>query len=512
MLEKLARHGQGLVLLAEDTRLGDRLCVIKISLLTAQEAALAAAEGNALGRIDHPHVGKVYNSGVCDDHPYLVLEFIRGETLTRWRETHQRQWQTMARLTAQVARGLSAAHALEPRVLHRDLKPSNILVCPGETAKLIDFGVALIKPKTLASPDAEGESGIYGTIGFMAPEQAAGDPSATTEASDIFGLGAVLYFLIAGQAPYTASGINALLEQARECRYEPGVLELAPRKLRQIALEALAREPGQRFASAAEMAAALENYATQRQRMRRRALAAAIAAGVVAIAALVWSRWPRANRFGPGTRITAALASQAELSPVAVRREGSELAPHNLRGLIPVPSGEGLSFVVRIPRGNGTDVYEPSLYWISRGKAIRRAMYLDPTTAGQPVARWTCPVHEKGYVETIPIVGDKDGMDLIVVIANPVTVGNPSAEQVAAAFSRVPRDLIVPGGLEFRAIGDGQFRLGPLNATRAMGDIVVHADEQGDPTGKAVSASVREIVADNSFVMGVGVPFQARPK
>ena len=70
----------------------------------------------------------------------------------------------------------------------------------------------------------------------------------------------------------------------------------------------------------------------------------------------------------------------------------------------------------------------------------------------------------------------------------------------------------MPGGIEFHATGDRQFCSGPLNSNRAMGDVVVHASEHGDPAQKAVSASAREIVADNSFVMGLGVTYTAGAK
>jgi hypothetical protein len=190
-------------------------------------------------------------------------------------------------LVGQLAEGLAAVHAAG--LLHRDLKPSNVLVGDDGRPRLIDFGLAA----TLASDDLHV---LSGTLAYMAPEQAAGLVERIDARSDIYGLGAVLYELLTGRPPHQAPSARELWQAAREGEVvaprtrNPRV----PLAVNALCLRCLARDPAARFASAAELAAAVRRL--QRRRTGRQALVG-VAAAVLLLgtALLLWAMRPRAG-------------------------------------------------------------------------------------------------------------------------------------------------------------------------------------------------------------------------
>jgi serine/threonine-protein kinase len=211
-------------------------------------------EARSAARLVHPNVVAVFDTGELGDRPYIVMERLPGATLAdRLREGRMDEPGTR-RLASEVLGALAAAHAAG--IVHRDVKPSNILWTRDGSVKVADFGIAKGLEPLLDTQtgDITGTNLVIGTPAYLAPERLAGERA--TPSSDLWSLGAVLYEALAGMRPFSRS--TALVHDPE--RPEPVPLEVRrpgvdPRLAAAID-RALARYPDQRFASAAEMAAA----------------------------------------------------------------------------------------------------------------------------------------------------------------------------------------------------------------------------------------------------------------
>jgi hypothetical protein len=249
--ERLGVGGQAMTYKAWDPDL-QRHVVIKLYHVarTAAEQERVLREGQALARVRSPHVAQVHSVERHAGLPYLVIEYIPGRSLT---ELHHHQPLDVARalaVTAQVAEGLAAVHARG--LLHRDLKPGNILVGDDGVPRLVDFGLA----KPLGD---EGLQEVSGTLAYMPPEQARGDLDRIDPRTDLFGLGAVLYFLLTGGPPYRAATQAELWEAARAGDVVPAVERNPdlPAAVNALCMRCLEKDPTRRFASAAELMEAI---------------------------------------------------------------------------------------------------------------------------------------------------------------------------------------------------------------------------------------------------------------
>jgi len=210
-------------------------------------------EAKALAQLRHPHVLPVYEVGSGDGVAYMVMPFIRGETLgDMLRRGHRIPMAEAVRITIEVARALDAAH--RAGIVHRDVKPDNILIeGPDRHAVLSDFGVA----KAGAS-ELTGTGIAIGSPQYMSPEQAAAEKEIDAR-SDIYSLGVVAYEMLAGRRPHEAGSLQRLLvlqlttDPVPIARLEPGL----PAQVDAAVMRALAREPEARWASAADLATAL---------------------------------------------------------------------------------------------------------------------------------------------------------------------------------------------------------------------------------------------------------------
>ncbi len=216
-------------------------------------------EAEAVAKLDHPHIVPVYEVGDHAGHSYFSMKRIEGTSLaSRLGELRDRPREA-ARLVATVARALHHAH--QRGVLHRDLKPSNVLLDATGEPHLTDFGLA----KRLEGPGAAETTrtgAILGTPAYMAPEQASGQRGEVTTATDVFGLGALLYALLSGHAPFRGESVADTLVQVRECSPEPirKSNPKVPRDLETICVRCLDREPRRRYASADAVAEELGRW------------------------------------------------------------------------------------------------------------------------------------------------------------------------------------------------------------------------------------------------------------
>ncbi|MCC7541353.1 MAG: protein kinase, partial [Deltaproteobacteria bacterium] len=205
-------------------------------------------------RIEHPNVVRTLDAGIDDaGRPYLALELLEGEPLDARLRRRMPSPSEAARLVAQAARGLAAVHA--QAIVHRDVKPSNLFVCADGTLKLLDFGVALM---SLRETRLTNLGAIVGTPAYLSPEQASGKP--VDARSDVWSLGAVLYEALAGRPPFeretALATVVAVLMEPVPSLDAPG--RRLPPELTSIVARCLEKDASRRFASASELADALD--------------------------------------------------------------------------------------------------------------------------------------------------------------------------------------------------------------------------------------------------------------
>ena len=265
IVEAIGAGGMGVVYRAHDEQL-DRDVAIKVLPKRSLEDEAAhkrfRKEALSLARLNHPNIATVHEFGSHNGTEFLVTEYIRGITLDIKIAKRPLPVQEVVRLGVQLASGLAAAH--QQGIVHRDLKPGNLRVTADGRLKILDFGLAELMPHaselgmTMTLTQSQDTSG---TLPYMSPEQLSGKKADAR--TDIWAAGAVLYEMATGRRPFDqavpALLINAILNQAAEppSKFNPEV----PGWLDAVILRALARDPLQRFQSAAELEAALEHAA-----------------------------------------------------------------------------------------------------------------------------------------------------------------------------------------------------------------------------------------------------------
>ena len=259
-----------------------REVALKLPMLARAQAGLAARfarERDILASLEHPHIARLYDAGVDPQGlPYLAMEYVQGAPLTDWCDARRLGIPERLELFLQVLEAAQYAH--EKKVIHRDLKPSNILVTESRQVRLLDFGVArLLEAEKTDQPALTSVYGRALTPDYASPELLRGDPIDVR--SDLYSLGVLLYELLTGTRPYrlrSAASIGALdqaiatlevkkpslqLEQASAVNRASTVERLA-RYLRgdldAVALKALAKDPAQRYPSAAALAEDLRRH------------------------------------------------------------------------------------------------------------------------------------------------------------------------------------------------------------------------------------------------------------
>ena len=254
LIDQIGAGGTAEVWRARDERLGRDVAVKLLHRhLVADDAARARvlAEARAVASLTHPGVVTIHDVIEEGDRIGLVLELVQGESLAARIARGPLAPGSAASIAATLADALEAAH--RQGIVHRDVKPANVLITPAGSPRIVDFGIA-----HALDPDAEGLTApgtVMGTLRWMAPEQLAGAPA--TRATDIWGLGAVLYAMLAGREPFAATSPAALLAEQRAG--PPPIPEVDP-ELDALARVALAPTPEGRPSSAAELGDALQSW------------------------------------------------------------------------------------------------------------------------------------------------------------------------------------------------------------------------------------------------------------
>jgi serine/threonine protein kinase len=292
LLQLIGEGGMGQVWLAEQKQPVHRrvaLKLIKVGMDTREVVARFESERQALALMDHPAIAKVFDAGSTPQgRPYFVMEYVDGLPINDYCDQHRLTMRQRMELFIQVCEGVQHAH--QKAIIHRDLKPSNILVTQvdGRPApRIIDFGIAKATSQPLEAATMFTQVGsMVGTLGYMSPEQAGSSGEDIDTRSDVYSLGVVLYELLVGALPLdfkklaheealrrlrdddvprpstrlrTLGGDSAVTAQNRSADL-PTLTRQLQGDADAIALKALEKDRGRRYASPSELAADLERY------------------------------------------------------------------------------------------------------------------------------------------------------------------------------------------------------------------------------------------------------------
>ena len=403
VLEILGGGGMGVVYKAEDLRLGRRVALKFLpEELASDPAALRRfeREARAASALSHPNICTIYEVEEHDKNPFIVMEFLEGETL---REVIARQAQRksaleiekLIELAIQVSDGLDAAHGRG--IVHRDIKPANIFVTSYRSgfastnpetqrgqARILDFGLAKLSPaETPGGVGAEEqrddgadhgmarEGAVFatsdpfvsrtgvaiGTAGYMSPEQVRGEK--LDARTDLFSFGLVIYEMATGQRAFSGE-TAAVLHEAIVERLPTPARELNPQipaKLERIIGKALEKDREARYQSAAEMRAELKSLQRERESRlgpRKWIVAAGIGAAVIVASAILWWAKMRPAAGPPAPELTLRQLTmnsfENRVTSGAISPDGRYLAYTDMKGMYVKVNGTGETRVVSPPQ------------------------------------------------------------------------------------------------------------------------------------------------------------------
>jgi WD40 repeat protein/serine/threonine protein kinase len=358
IVRELGRGGYGVVFLALDTNL-QREVALKVPrpevIVTSELLRRFHREAQLAGSLAHPNLVTVYEVGRDGPFLFIASAYCRGPNLAEWlsRQTSSVPLREAARIVADLADGVEHAHQFG--VLHRDIKPSNVLLEPPSddfppraglstfTPKLTDFGLARLRQN---QSEATHSGALVGTASYMAPEQALGKQHEIGNATDVYGLGAILYELLTSQRAFQgASDVDTVRRVVEDTPIMPRRLRPEiPRDLEAITLKCLEKKPERRYASAALLAQDLRRFLageptrarplTSAERVmnwarRRPALAGLLVVSASAALALAGLATAYTLHLRQSRDMAAALQAKAEASAAEASRQ-REIADRSL--------------------------------------------------------------------------------------------------------------------------------------------------------------------------------------
>jgi len=425
VLDKIGSGGMGLVYRAHDETL-DRDVALKVlptGMLSDEHARRRfRREALSLAKLNHPHIGGVYEFGSEGGVDFLVMELVSGVTLDARLAAGPMEDAEVLRYGAQLADGLEAAH--QQGILHRDLKPSNLRINKEGRLKILDFGLAeWTQPEDDSDPTATNTK-VSGTVAYMSPEQLRGKNADVR--SDIYAVGAVLYEMATGKHPYAESSGPQLIAQILDrppSRPTSRNRKISP-ALESIILKALDRDPDLRYQSAREMRIDLERLSSGSTSVavrRRPAWPWVLAAGAALAAVLLtWNPadirgrlfgWRTNSSLSHGRRSVAVVGfrnlsgkpEQAWLSTALAEMLSTELGGGGQLRSVPgeniarmkldlsLPDAESYApdTLERIRKHSGTDLVVLGSYMAmgnDAGNRIRIDFHLQDATTGETLA------------------------------------------------------------------------------------------------------------------------------
>ena len=271
LLELLGVGGMGAVYRAERTDGVPQVVAVKVlrDSLSDADSTRFAREARILAGLEHPSIARLIDVGVREGEGWIAMEYVRGQAITAWCDAAALDMRSRVRLLVAVADAIATAH--RRLIVHRDIKPSNVLVDAEGNPKLIDFGIAYALQDPGAPREATADVSRLFTPHYAAPEQVRGEP--VTVATDVFGLGALAYRVLAGCEPFAeaTSAVGYLLavtqqdirmpsEAGRGAGLAPGGVRALQGDLDSILMKALDRDPARRYAGMDDMRADLNAW------------------------------------------------------------------------------------------------------------------------------------------------------------------------------------------------------------------------------------------------------------
>jgi WD40 repeat protein/tetratricopeptide (TPR) repeat protein/tRNA A-37 threonylcarbamoyl transferase component Bud32 len=260
LLSEIAQGGMGVVYKARQLSLNRTVAVkmIRSGIFASKEFVHRfRVEASAAAVLQHPNIVAVHEVGLHEGQHFFSMDYVPGQNLAQIVRDGPLPADRAARYVQKIAEAIHYAH--QSGILHRDLKPSNVLIDANDQPRITDFGLA----KQLNSESSATLTGeVMGTPGYMPPEQASGNRGAVKAWSDVYSLGAILYHLVSGRAPFAAGSLEETLNQV--LNQDPVSLRLlnpsVPRDLDTICLKCLEKEPAKRYHSAQLLAEELTRF------------------------------------------------------------------------------------------------------------------------------------------------------------------------------------------------------------------------------------------------------------
>ncbi len=359
-------------------------------------------EARSLARMDHPNVVKVHDVGVSGPRLFLVMELVEEGSLGRLLASEPRASRRVLALLEQAARGVHHAH--EKGIVHRDLKPDNILVAPGPTAKVADFGLAHLAE---SGTSLTRTGTVLGTPLYMAPEQVLGRGELTPQ-TDVYALGAILYQALCGRPPHDGETVSQVYEKILQeeplppRRVDPSL----PWELDAITMKAMDKAPGRRYGSAAAFAEDLRRWLAgesvearpvstvarawrRASRHRLRLATAALVLAAIASALLFWSRSQgqidreraRAARIEQATRLLEEAnraVGNAYAATYTTTLDAASLLREAEQARVLIEKALGTAPDYALSHFRSGEVWEITGYYDQAAASFRRAAELNP--------------------------------------------------------------------------------------------------------------------------------------
>jgi tetratricopeptide (TPR) repeat protein len=260
LLEEIGRGGMGIVYRTRQLK-PSRLVALKMILdgrfATRHDVLRFENEVEAIAALDHPNVVPILEVGQSERLHYFTMPLLTGGSLAEAQRRLAADPRAIARMLIEIAGAVHHAH--QRGILHRDLKPANILLDEAGRPHVTDFGLA---KRAQGGTGLTQPGAVLGSPGYMAPEQAGGDPGAITTATDVYGLGAILYALLTGRAPFEGRSFHETIARLQAEPPEPPsrANRDVPAPLELICLKCLEKEPARRYSSAAAVADDLRRW------------------------------------------------------------------------------------------------------------------------------------------------------------------------------------------------------------------------------------------------------------
>ncbi len=267
LIEQIGQGGMGVVWKARQVTPTREVAIKMMKGAAAESGEFRARfelEARALAVLDHPSILPLFGYGEEAGMAWFTMKLASGGNLALRRKSYTGKWRESAELIRKLAGALQYAH--DRGVLHRDMKPANVLFDDKGEPYIADFGLAKLVGETSV---LDGSLAVLGTPAYMAPEIAAADARAATTSSDVYGLGATFYELLAGRPPYAAKSLHDMLQEitstdpvppSRQSLLANTHLPAVPRDLDVICMKCLARDPAKRYESARDLAEDLERW------------------------------------------------------------------------------------------------------------------------------------------------------------------------------------------------------------------------------------------------------------